>query len=91
MASTDPDSGRYALQCVQLCGAKNRMAATDGRHLIVQTGFDFPWDEDLLLPASPLFRQAPRNADSARGPNHAGDRRRTIDRPFAGSARSRAA
>ncbi len=32
------------------------MAATDGRHLIVQTGFDFPWDEDLLLPASPLFR-----------------------------------
>jgi hypothetical protein len=36
---------------------------TDGRQLLVQGGFSFPWDEDLLVPALPAFgcRELPRD------------------------------
>ncbi len=45
----DPDSARYALGFVQLSGA-GEIAATDGHQLLVQTGFTFPWKDDLLIP-----------------------------------------
>ena len=40
--TTDPDSSRYALGCIQLQGASGRLVATDGRQLLVQTGFQLP-------------------------------------------------
>jgi hypothetical protein len=46
---------RYALNHLQLRGKTGEVVATDGRQLLVQSGFHFPWDEDLLVPASPLF------------------------------------
>ena len=46
----DPDSTRFALGCVQLSGARGELAATDGHQLLVQSGFVFPWKDDLLIP-----------------------------------------
>jgi hypothetical protein len=43
------ESGRYALHHVQLQGGKSALAATDGRQLLIQRGFQWPFKEDLLL------------------------------------------
>ncbi|REK28165.1 MAG: hypothetical protein DWQ41_06225 [Planctomycetota bacterium] len=48
-------SSRYTLQCLQLQGKTGRIVATDGHQLLVQNGFQFPWDDDLLIPASKVF------------------------------------
>ncbi len=55
MATTDPDSQRYALGCVQLNGATGQITATDGQQALVQRGFQFPWTESLLIPSRKLF------------------------------------
>jgi hypothetical protein len=47
--------GRFALQCVQLRGRAGEVLATDGRLLLIQGGFRFPFAEDLLVPALPVF------------------------------------
>lgn len=49
------DSGRLALNCIQLRGDKGDVVATDGRQLLIQGGFQFPWKEALLLPRTPMF------------------------------------
>ena len=49
------DSTRYALNCVRLRGADGQMAATDGQQALIQTGFHFPWDNEVLVPASAVF------------------------------------
>lgn len=46
---------RYALDRLQLRGHTGTMVATDGRQLLLQKGFRFPWTEDVLLPSSPVF------------------------------------
>ncbi len=48
-------STRYALDCVQLRGGRGELAATDGRQLLVQGGFTFPWAGDLLVGRCPAF------------------------------------
>jgi hypothetical protein len=53
--TADPFSSRYAINCVQLQGASGRIAATDGRQLLVQSGFSFPWDSEVLLPKTSVF------------------------------------
>jgi len=57
------DSTRYALNCLQLQGRRGQIVATDGRQLLVRSGFAFPWDEDLLIRARPIFgcRAIPRD------------------------------
>ncbi len=53
---TDEVSTRYALGCIQLDGRDGTMAATDGSHLVVFDGFDFPWkSEAILVRKSRLF------------------------------------
>lgn len=53
---TDEVSTRYALGCIQLDGRDGTMAATDGSHLVVFDGFDFPWkSESILVRKSRLF------------------------------------
>ncbi|HEX4143087.1 MAG TPA: hypothetical protein VHY91_06025 [Pirellulales bacterium] len=61
--TTDAESSRYALGCVCLRGQSGSIAATDGRQLFVQRGCEFPWSEDLLIPASPVFRSRELAAD----------------------------
>lgn len=55
---TDPTSARYALGCLQLAGGQGRIAATDGRQALMQTGFRFGFTDDLLLPTTKLFMAA---------------------------------
>ena len=55
METVDADATRYATNCVQLDGEQGRAAATDSRQLLIQDGFDFPWDDKILLPHSKVF------------------------------------
>ena len=55
VATADSESTRYALNCVQLQGGQGKIAATDGRQLLIQNGFDFPFADDLLIPARKVF------------------------------------
>ena len=54
-ATTDQQPHRFALSCVQLCGTSGKIVATDGQQALVQSGFAFPWTDDLLVPASDVF------------------------------------
>jgi hypothetical protein len=49
------ESVRFALSRVQLRGQAGQVAASDGKQLLVQGGFAFPFAEDLLVPALPAF------------------------------------
>ena len=60
--TTNPDAARYAFDCIQL-NAGGMLAATDGRQFLTQSGFQFPWEEDLLIPASNIFRAAELSLD----------------------------
>jgi hypothetical protein len=53
--STDLDSVRFALGHIQFRGGSGTLAATDGRQLLVEDGFQFPWDGDILVPRSKAF------------------------------------
>jgi hypothetical protein len=48
-------STRYAVNHVQLDGKQGRIVATDGRQVLVQSGFKFPWDEQVLIPRRTAF------------------------------------
>ena len=54
-ATTNNIATRYALSCLQLQGEQGMIAATDGHQLLIQDGFDFPWDDDVLIPARRVF------------------------------------
>lgn len=49
------DNPRYALTHVRLRGESGTIVGTDGRHLLSQSGFVFPWKDDVLVPASSVF------------------------------------
>jgi hypothetical protein len=49
------DSTRYAIHCVQLRGTDGQIAATDGQQALIQTGFQFPWNNEVLVPATAGF------------------------------------
>jgi hypothetical protein len=51
----DPASSRYALDHIELCGDSGTIVATDGRQVLVQRGFSFPWQGKLLVPRSTVF------------------------------------
>jgi hypothetical protein len=54
---------RYATNRILLRGRDGTLVATDGRQLLLQGGFRFPWKEDHYLPALPVFgaRELPRD------------------------------
>jgi len=53
--SANRSRSRFALDCLELRGQSGQIAATDGRQALVQTGFAFPWTEDVLIPALPVL------------------------------------
>jgi hypothetical protein len=53
--TTAKDSGRFALARVQLKGRAGQVVATDGKALLIQGGYRFPWPDDLLVPRVPAF------------------------------------
>ena len=48
---------RYATHCLQLC-PDGSINATDGRQLLIQSGFDFPWQDTVLVPGNKVFTAA---------------------------------
>ncbi len=52
---TDSGASRFAWDHLRLRDSDGRIAATEGRPLPVQSGFSFPWEEDLLVPAHRLL------------------------------------
>ena len=56
--TTDAKSSRYALGCIQLRGKRGEIAATDGNQLLLQRGFEFPFDEDLLIACHQVFQSS---------------------------------
>ncbi|MBL8828162.1 MAG: hypothetical protein JNM18_14375, partial [Planctomycetaceae bacterium] len=54
VATTSREPTRFALNCLQLCG-RGDIAATDGHHILLQSGFTFPWTESLLVPAKTIL------------------------------------
>ena len=67
--TADSASTRYALSCVQLRGSNGLISATDSRQLLVQSGFTFPWQEELLVQATDVFasRELPHGQSVAIG------------------------
>ncbi len=51
----DNDSSRYALNHLRLRSHDGQIAASDGRQLLLQSGFSFPWDDEILIPANRLL------------------------------------
>jgi hypothetical protein len=49
------DSGRFAVSRIMLAGKSGEVVGTDGKHLLIQGGFELPCKEDLLVPALPVF------------------------------------
>jgi hypothetical protein len=48
-------ASRYSVAFLQLRGHASQIASTDGRQLLAQSGFTFGWDDDVLVPACPVF------------------------------------
>ncbi len=71
--TTDPDSIRYAIGHILLKGATGTIASTDGRQLLVQSGFEFPWDDQVLVPRSKIFGSAGLSRDQPVDAGRAGD------------------
>ena len=59
------EATRYALNCIQLRGTDQKIIATDGHQLLVRSGFDVSWDEDLLIRGSPIFACKTLNPDQS--------------------------
>jgi len=51
--------GRFALTKIQLQGKGGRIVGTDGRAAILWRGFTFPFADDVLVPAIPVFGSKP--------------------------------
>ncbi len=49
------ESPRFAVCRIQLRGKPGEVVGTDGRQLLVQRGFTFPWKDDVLVPALSIF------------------------------------
>ncbi len=53
------ESGRYALSKVQIQGKAGRIVGTDGKAALLWNGFPFPFPDDVLVPAVPVFGSKP--------------------------------
>ncbi|QDU97642.1 hypothetical protein [Lignipirellula cremea] len=64
--TTEADATRYALNHLRLRG-DGQIAASDGRQLLVQSGFSFPWEGELLIPANRLLASGELSNDLGNG------------------------
>lgn len=53
--ATAREATRYATDHIQLRGETGQIVASDGRQLLVQSRFTFPFKENVLIPRVPLF------------------------------------
>jgi hypothetical protein len=69
----DHSSTRYALSCIQLRGEAGEVVATDSHQLLVEGGFQFPWDDNVLVPGGKLFTHREFRTDEDVGVGRADD------------------
>ena len=62
--TTAKDATRFALTRVQVKGTAGQVVATDGRTALLRGGFTFPFADDLLVPALPVFGSRELAAES---------------------------
>lgn len=62
-ASAGTDAVRFALQHLQLRGKEGTIVGTNGTQLLVQTGFTFPFTNDLLIPATKVYKELANETD----------------------------
>lgn len=55
VATTDAQSSRYALGCLHLRSALGRIETTDGRQVLVQSDYNFGFEDDVLVPGTKLL------------------------------------
>lgn len=55
------DAVRYSLQKLQLRGSMSEIVASDGKQLLIQGHIGFPWKDDVLVPALPVFGSLPHD------------------------------
>lgn len=62
--TADKERIRYALDTLRLSGSRGSVVGTDGHQLFIQSGFEFPWEGDVLVPRNPVFGcpELPRDA-----------------------------
>lgn len=60
----DRDSTRYALNHLRLRSHDGQIAASDGRQLLLQSGFSFPWENEVLIPANRLLSSSDLRSNS---------------------------
>jgi hypothetical protein len=53
--TTARESTRFGVTRVQVRGQSGQVVATDGRQLLIQGGFQFPWQETILVARLPLL------------------------------------
>jgi hypothetical protein len=49
------ESTRFAVCHVQIRGKTGQVIATDGRQMLIQGGFQLPWEDNVLVPRLPLL------------------------------------
>jgi hypothetical protein len=54
-ATADNSATRYSLDCLQLKGSTGTISATDSHQLLIQSGFRFPWQDEVLVRATSVF------------------------------------
>jgi hypothetical protein len=69
----DHSSTRYALSCIQLRGEAGEVVATDSHQLLVEGGFQFPWDDNVLIPGGKLLTHREFRTDEDVGVGRADD------------------
>jgi hypothetical protein len=53
--TTAREAARFGVTRVQVRGQSGQVVATDGRQLLIQGGFQFPWSETILVARLPLL------------------------------------
>ncbi len=64
--TADNEAVRYATNAVQLCGDTGRIMATDGRQMLVQAGFELPWEGQVLVRRNTVLAARELACDSVR-------------------------
>ncbi|QVL30259.1 hypothetical protein KIH39_15505 [Telmatocola sphagniphila] len=64
MRSAAAEATRYAVNYVQLRGRTGEVIGTDTRQLFIESGFPFPWEDDLLIPRCGLLGAEELKGDS---------------------------
>jgi len=54
-ATAEESSTRYSLDCLQLKGSTGTIASTDSHQLLLQSGFQFPWQDEVLMRVTNVF------------------------------------